>query len=200
MIGLSDRSTSASARSIETPSSASQCNVGNRAKPRIKGIAAGIALSDLVIQAASSRTDILASNAKPTLQLVRRPPGGMRYAVAVRQEMLFGRHESVELAFVSGRGRRPMNPGEAPSATLWMRAASGLEVLTGARARRRAVALGAASLRFRLEPCGRGDGPHRGARHALSRRGLLAARRRRRKRAGARAAARAERACGALSR
>ena len=24
-----------------------------------------------------------------------------------------------------------MNPGEAPSATLWMRAASGLEVLTG---------------------------------------------------------------------
>ncbi len=25
-----------------------------------------------------------------------------------------------------------MNPGEAPSATLWMRAASGLEVLTGA--------------------------------------------------------------------
>jgi hypothetical protein len=28
-------------------------------------------------------------------------------------------------------GRRPMNPGGAPSATLWMRAASGLEVLTG---------------------------------------------------------------------
>ena len=41
------------------------------------------------------------------------------------------RRESVALAFVFRRGRRPTNPGEAPSATLWMRAASGLEVLTG---------------------------------------------------------------------
>src|SRR5271168_3666049 len=66
-------------------------------------------------------------------------------------------------------------------------------------ARRGAVALGPASLRFRLERAGRGDGPHRGARHAVFGGRLLAARHRRRG-SCARAAARAERACDALSR
>jgi hypothetical protein len=40
--------------------------------------------------------------------------------------MLFGRREPV-----IQDGRRPMSSGDAPSATLWIRLASGLEVATG---------------------------------------------------------------------
>ena len=131
VIGLSERSTSASARSTATPSLASQCNVGNSAKPRIKGIAAAITLSDPVIQAASSRTDILASNAKPALQVAPRPPGRMSTRSALARKCVSVGANPSELAIALSRRRGRMDAGESPSTTLWMRAASGLEVLTG---------------------------------------------------------------------
>ena len=73
-----------------------------------------------------------------------------------------------------------MNSGEAPSATLWMRAASGLEVLTGAGLIVAPSLLARLLFGSDLNPAGEATGRVARARHTVSRRWLLAARRHRR--------------------
>ncbi len=60
--------------------------------------------------------------------LGRKTPGGISTRSPYAKEIP-GTNPS--LCICVQEGERPMNPGEAPSATLWMRTASGLEILTG---------------------------------------------------------------------